>query len=101
MPVEFYVVLAVIMLGIGAGTVLSRRNLVSAIFGLVTCGLGAVVAMAAFNAGRPNEGTDGMLFALCIAVVLMVFVVLGCALMYRRHLSEGTTDVTEGNRLRH
>jgi NADH:ubiquinone oxidoreductase subunit K len=104
MPIEFYLVLSAALVGIGIGAALSRRNLIAIVMALTTSGLGALVAMAALNQYNGNQGDgskDGMLFAFCIGAILLVQIVLGCVLTYRRYIASGATNVDDGNELRY
>jgi NADH:ubiquinone oxidoreductase subunit K len=97
---QVYLLLSAALVGIGLGSALSRSNIISIVMSIVTAGLGALVAMATLD--RHSRGhNDGMLFALCWGAVLLALMVLGCALAYRRYMSSGTTNIGDGNQLRH
>lgn len=100
MRIEYYLVLAATLVGIGIGSALSRSNLISIVMSIVTAGAGAVIAMAAFERQTPKND-DAKLFALCLGATLMIMIVLGCALAYRRFMASSTTDISDGNQLRH
>ena len=100
MQIEVYLALAAILVGLGLGSAISRRNIIAIVMAIVTAGSGALIAMATI--GRESEAkNDGLLFALVLGAVLLVLMVLGCALAYRRYISAGTTNIGDGNRLRH
>lgn len=101
MRIEVYLVLAAAMVGIGVGTALSRRNMISIIMSIITAGSGAMIAMATLGHGSDQEKNDGMLFAMVLGAILLVLMVVGCALAYRRFMSTGTTNIGDGNQLRH
>lgn len=100
MPTEHYLILSAALVGIGVGSALYRRNIISIVMSIVTAGTGAVIAMVALDAPS-NANKDGMLFALCISAVLLIYIVMGCSLAYRRFMSSGVTDIDDGNKLRH
>jgi len=100
MQAEYYLILSAALVGIGIGSALSRRNIISIVMSITTAGLGALVAMASLDRQLANAN-DGMLFALCLGAVLLIFIVLGCALAYRRFMATGTTNIGDGNELRH
>jgi NADH:ubiquinone oxidoreductase subunit K len=100
MQIEFYLALAATLVGVGIGSALSRRNILAVVMSIVIAGTGAVIAMSTFDF-RAGRYSDGMLFALCLGIILLVFVVLGCVLAYRRFCANGTTSISERNQLRH
>lgn len=100
MPIEVYLVLSATLVGIGLGSALSRRNILSIVMSIVTAGAGALIAMATLGHDAESQN-DGMLFALVLGAVLLVLMVLGCSLAYRRFMASGTTNIGDGNRLRH
>jgi NADH:ubiquinone oxidoreductase subunit K len=100
MQVEVYLVLSATLVGIGLGSALSRRNIISIVMSIITAGMGALIAMATLGHGDAKNN-DGMLFAMVLGAVLLVSMVLGCALAYRRFMSTGTTNISDANELRH
>lgn len=100
MQVEHYLILSAALVGIGVGSALYRNNIISIVMSVTTSGLGALVAMAALD-NNPSAQKDGMLFALCIGAVLLIYIVMGCSLAYRRYMSSGATNIGEANQLRH
>ncbi len=100
MQIEVYLVLAATLVGIGLGSALSRRNIIAIVMSITTAGTGALIAMATLGHGADKQN-DGMLFALVLGAVLLVLMVLGCALAYRRFMATGNTNIGDGNQLRH
>ena len=100
MPIEIYLILAATLVGIGIGSALSRRNIIAIVMSITTAGAGALIAMATLGHDTDKQN-DGLLFALVLGAVLMVLMVLGCALAYRRFMSTGTTNIGDRNELRH
>lgn len=100
MQTEVYLILSSLLAGIGIGSALSRRNIISLVMAIITAGSGAMIAMATLD-HLDNKTSDGMLFALVLSAVLLVLMVLGCALAYRRFMSTGTTNISDANELRH
>jgi NADH:ubiquinone oxidoreductase subunit K len=101
MQIEIYVILAAVLIGIGVGSALSRRNIISVVMAVATAGAGTLIAMATVGRESEAQQNDGMLFALVLGAVILVTIVLGCALAYRRYVSAKVTDVGAGNRLRY
>lgn len=100
MQIKIYLILAAALVGIGIGSALSKRNMISLIMAITTAGTGALIAMATL--GYENEKqNDGLLFALVLGASLLILIVMGCALAYRRFMSNGTTNIGDGNQLRH
>lgn len=100
MRIEVYLVLAAALVGIGLGSALSRRNIISIVMAIMTAGAGALIAMVTIGRGAERQN-DALLFAMVLGAVLFVLMVLGCAMVYRRYMSTGTTDIGDGNKLRH
>lgn len=100
MQIEVYLILSALLLGLGIGSALSRRNMISIIMAITTAGTGALIAMATL-AHESDKQNDGLLFALVLGAVLLILIVMGCALTYRRFMSSGTTNIGDGNELRH
>ena len=98
MHAELHLVVAAALVGLGIGSALSRRNIIAIIMAIVTSGSGAILAMAALS---HRGGGDALLFALVLGAVLLALVATGCALAYRRHLSQETAEIDAGNELRH
>ncbi|MBI3543993.1 MAG: NADH-quinone oxidoreductase subunit K [Deltaproteobacteria bacterium] len=100
MQVEVYLILSATLVGIGIGSALSRRNIISIVVAVITAGTGALIAMATVGHGSDTHD-DGMLFAMVLGAILLVLMTLGCALAYRRFMSTGTTNISDANELRH
>lgn len=100
MPIEHYLILSAALLGIGVGAALYRGNIISIVMSITTAGAGALIAMATLD-GTSETAKDGTLFALCMGAILLVYIVLGCTLAYRRFMSSGATNIGEENKLRH
>lgn len=101
MHIEIYLLLSSALVGIGIGSALSRKNMISIVMSIVTAGAGAMIAMATLGRGDSQAHDDGLLFSMVLGAVLLVMVVLGCALSYRRFMSSGTANIGDGNQLRH
>ena len=100
MLIKYYLILSAALVGIGIGAALSRRNLIAIIMSISTAACGVLIAMATLD--RETVGSaEGMLFALCLGVVLLIMITLWCALAYRRYISSGATNIDDGNQLRH
>ncbi|MBI2605606.1 MAG: hypothetical protein HYW49_05930 [Deltaproteobacteria bacterium] len=111
MRVEVYAVIASLLVGLGVGSALHRASLVAIVMSLVTAALGIVILMvlvdrvhaarAAAAGGQAGQFvSEGAVFALCLGVVSLLWITLGCSIAYRRLLSGKTSNVGENIELR-
>lgn len=102
MQVDHYFILASLLLGIGITGALVRRNLISIIISMTIAGLGAFLFLftVVYSQGTDQARVDGLLFGFCLELVLFFWIVIGCVLVYRRFISNGSGWINQNNDLR-
>ena len=112
MPINYYIILAIVLFAIGIIGVLTRRNAII-IFMCIELMLNAVnlllVAFSkmhykvALDAGSVagNAGSDGQLFVFFIMVVAAAEVSVGLAIIVMMYRNVHSVDVNFLNRLKH
>lgn len=100
MNTEFYIIVSILMVSIGLGSVLGRKNIFAIIQAIVTCFLGVLILVQALSRVS-NTASDSLMFSFCLVLLMLLYVVIGCAIGYRRFFSTNVTSITEKNQLRH
>lgn len=109
MPIERYIILALILFCIGIAGVLIRRNAII-VFMCIEIMLNAVnLLLVAFSkmhhlsgaAADPSAGIDGQLFVFFIMVVAAAEVSVGLAIIVMLYRNVQSIDINFLNRLKH
>lgn len=109
MPINYYIMLALILFTIGVVGVLTRRNAII-IFMCIELMLNSVNLLlvafskmhhAANGAMAANAGTDGQLFVFFIMVVAAAEVSVGLAIIVMMYRNIHSVDINFLNRLKH
>lgn len=110
MSLEAYVAIGSLLVGLGVGSALHRRSVVAIAMSLATAALGIVILMvlmdrvhaarAAAGGQAAQPASEGAVFALCLGVVSLLWIAMGCSIAYRRLLSGKTSNVGENIELR-
>ena len=98
MSLAWYLILAGVLFGIGATTVLVRRSAVIALMGVEMMLNAANLVLVTFS--RINSNIDGQIMALFVMVVAAAEVVVGLSIIVSIYRSRSTTSMDDLNLLK-
>lgn len=93
-----------ILFGIGLGTVFLRMNLIGVLLGVVTSSIGLLLSMAGILSRgemNPQFRDQSPIFLVAFLFVQVLWLVVGCGVIYRRFEAVGQTSIEKGNELQH
>ena len=98
MSLAWYLILAGVLFGIGATTVLVRRSAVIALMGVEMMLNAANLVLVTFS--RINSNIDGQIMAFFVMVVAAAEVVVGLSIIVSSYRSRSTTSMDDLNLLK-
>ena len=98
MSLAWYLILAGVLFGIGATTVLVRRSAVIALMGVEMMLNAANLVLVTFS--RINSNIDGQIMAFLVMVVAAAEVVVGLSIIVSIYRSRSTTSMGDLNLLK-